>query len=142
MTLERWMEANGYLIEDINYQGEHGYTALMRAAKEGEVEIVKAILVRDGVDVNLANVDGNNVLWNGCFSGSAEIVEMLIAAGADLDNINDNGVTALMYTASSGKESMTKMLLDAGADRTIKNVDDFTALDLASTRNIVKMLRA
>ena len=47
-----------------------------------------------------------------------------------------------MYAASSGKETMVKMLLDAGADKKIKNPDDFTALDLAATIKIVKMLRA
>ncbi len=142
MELEKWMESKGYLMEDINFQGEHGYTALMRAAKDGEEAIVRQILTLDGLDLNITNVDGNNALWNGCFADSEPIVRMLIDAGIDIDGINDNGVTALMYTASAGKEAMTRMLLEAGADRTIANVDGFTALDLASTRTIVKMLRA
>lgn len=141
MELETWMEAKDYLMEDINHQGEHGYTALMRAAKDGETDIVRQILAQDGLDLNLTNVDGNNALWNGCFADSEAIVKMLIEAGIDIDGVNDNGVTALMYTASSGKGTMTRMLLDAGADRTIKNLDGFTALDLAATRAIVKMLR-
>jgi len=141
MELKEWMESKGYLMEDINHQGEYGYTALMRAAKDGEEEIVRAILGQDGLDLNITNVDGNNALWNGCFADSEAIVKMLIDAGIDIDGINDNGVTALMYTASAGKEAMTRMLLEAGADRTIRNVDGFTALDLASTRTIVKMLR-
>jgi len=47
-----------------------------------------------------------------------------------------------MYVASSGKELMVKMLLDAGADVHIKNPDDFTALELAVTPKILRMLRA
>ena len=141
MELREWMESKGYLMEDINYQGDYGYTALMRAAKDGEEAIVREILKQDGLDLNITNVDGNNALWNGCFADSEAIVKMLIDAGIAIDAVNDNGVTALMYTASAGKEAMTRMLLEAGADRSIQNVDGFSALDLASTRTIVKMLR-
>ena len=58
-----------------------------------------------------------------------------------MDNVNVNGVTPLMYAASSGKETMVAMLLDAGADPALKNPDDFTALELAATPKIFKMLR-
>lgn len=141
MDLNNWLEEKGYSAEDINRIGDHGYTALMRAAKDGEADMVKAILSIPGVDLAQTNDDGNNAIWNGCFADSIEIVSMLIDAGVDMDNINDNGVTALMYTASSGKEPITKLLLEKGADIAIKNLDDFTALDLASTRATVKMLR-
>ncbi len=141
MTLESWLEDKGYSQDDINKKGPYGYTALMRAAKDGEVEMVRRILALPGLDLAATNDDGNNAVWNGCFADSEPIVSMLIEAGVDVDNINDNGVTALMYTASSGKEPITKLLIEKGADITIKNLDDFTALDLASTRNTVMMLR-
>lgn len=142
MELNQWLDEKGYALNEINRQGEHGYTALMRAAKDGEVAIVRELLSLPGIDLSLTNVDGNNVLWNGCFADSIEIVSMLLDAGVALDNINDNGVTALMYTASSGKEVMTRLLIDKGADVTIRNLDDFSALDLASTIAIVRMLKA
>lgn len=141
MQLNQWLNEKGYSPDDINRRGEHGYTALMRAAKDGEEAIVKEILSLPGVDLALKNVDGNNALWNGCFADSIAIVSMLIDKGIDMDNINDNGVTALMYTASSGKEAITRLLIEKGADKSIRNLDDFTAMDLASTRNTVKMLR-
>lgn len=66
---------------------------------------------------------------------------MLIDAGIEIDTPNVNGVTSLMYAASSGKETMVQMLVDAGADVSIKNPDDFTALDLAVTPKILRLLR-
>ena len=65
----------------------------------------------------------------------------LLAAGCDVDNANVNGVTSLMYAASSGKEQMVAMLLEAGADPALKNPDDFTALELAATPAIFRLLR-
>ena len=142
MNLKTWMKHHGYDLADINRRGEHDYTALMRAAKDGEADIVAELLKVEGIDLNLRNVDGNNALWNACFANSHAIAEMLIAAGIAIDCVNDNGVTALMYTASSGREALTQLLIEAGADTTIRNLDDFTALDLASTYRTVKMLRA
>lgn len=66
---------------------------------------------------------------------------MLINSGIEIDTCNVNGVTSLMYAASSGKEAIVKLLIDAGADVSIKNPDDFTALDLAVTPKILKLLR-
>jgi ankyrin repeat protein len=47
-----------------------------------------------------------------------------------------------MYAASSGKYEMTKILIDAGADVSIKNPDDFTALDLAASSKILRLLKS
>jgi ankyrin repeat protein len=139
--LTHWLETNGFNAAEINAQDAMGFTALMRAAKDAETDVARELLSLDGIDVNKKNIDGNNALWLACFSRSQKIAEMLVDAGVELDNINENGVTALMYTASSGNEAMTRFLLEKGADARIKNLDGFTALDLASTINIVKMLR-
>jgi hypothetical protein len=37
---------------------------------------------------------------------------------------------------------MVEMLLNAGADGSLKNPDDFSALDLAVTPKILKMIRS
>jgi ankyrin repeat protein len=45
-----------------------------------------------------------------------------------------------MFAASSGREAVVEQLIQGGADPTLKNHDDFTAVDLASTRKILKFL--
>lgn len=137
----KWLKENAYPVDALDHQGSYGNTALMKAAREGNAAIV-AELLEYGANVTLTNVDGNTALWLACFGENPEVVSMLIDAGIEIDTPNVNGVTSLMYTASSGKESMVKMLLDAGADASIKNPDDFTALELAVTPKILKMLRS
>jgi len=138
--LQEWLEHYNYNGNTVDMKGEHGNTALMRAAIEGNLIISKALLEL-GADVKLTNDDGNQALWLACFSENAELISLLITAGCDVDNANVNGVTPLMYTASSGKERMVDILMDAGADVSIQSPDDFSALDLAATPKIYKRLR-
>jgi len=135
-----WLKLNDYKIQDINMQGSYGNTALMKASREGNAEIVHELL-KAGADINVNNVDGNKAIWLACFGENPEVVKLLIDEGIEIDTINVNGVTPLMYAASSAKEEMVEMLLEAGADVKIKNHDDFTALDLAVTPKILKMMR-
>ena len=136
-----WLEQNDYKKDDLNFQGSYGNSALMKAAREGNAQLVSDLL-QAGVEIHLKNVDGNMALWLACFGENPEVVKLLIDAGIEIDTCNVNGVTPLMYAASSGKEKMVAMLLEAGADVNIRNPDDFSALDLASTSKIYKMLRA
>lgn len=135
-----WLYANNYSIKELNAQGNYGNTALMKAAREGRADLVKELL-EFGVDIAIKNVDGNTALWLSCFSNNLECARLLIEAGIELDTQNVNGVTSLMYTASSGKEEFVSLLVENGANTKTTNDDDFTALDLACTRDIIKILR-
>lgn len=138
--LKTWLEKNDYDINDLNKRGKYGNSALMKAVREKEYEIAKAIISK-GVELEIKNIDGNTALWNACFGGDIRCVELLIKNGINLDNENDNKVTPLMYCASSGQEDMTKILLEYGANKDIINLDGFKAIDLASTPKIVRLLR-
>ncbi len=114
--------------------------ALIIACRQGRSDIVQA-LVTGGVPLNAIDAYGNNALWAACYSENLACIHGLLAAGIDKDYQNpDTGATALMYAASSGKTEVVECLLAAGADYTLKSKDDFTALDLASTRKILKLL--
>lgn len=52
-----------------------------------------------------------------------------------------SGATALIFAASSGREAVVEQLLAAGANPTLTTQEDFTALDLASTRKIRKLIQ-
>jgi ankyrin repeat protein len=135
-----WLEANNYSIIALNMGGKYGNTALAKASREANLDVMRE-LIDVKVDLGIRNIDGNTALWNGCFSGNDEVVKMLIDSGIELDSINDNGVTALMYCASSGKENMVRMLLEYGANRELENLDGFKAIDLAITPRIYRMLK-
>lgn len=121
-------------------QADRRFTPLMRAAKEGRLDIVDELLAL-GVDISVTNADGCNALWLACYNGSHAIIETLIAAGIDLDLQNGNGASALMYVSSNSKPDLVKLLLEKGANPTLKNFDDFSALDLAASVDCLKLLR-
>jgi len=118
----------------------NGMTALMHAARLGDVEALRALLKRNA-DVAARNADGNGPLWFACFAECSQCVTELIDAGAPLDNQNNDGASALLYCASAGKSEMLRLLLRAGADTTLTSVDGFSALDSASTRPCLELLR-
>jgi len=136
-----WLKENDYSADNINHAGQYGNTALMKAARTGNLTVLDELL-EAGADITCKNIDGNTALWLGCFSDNATIVSRLINAEIEVDTKNEGGVTSLMYAASSGKEEMVTMLVDAGADVKVENDDGFSALDLAVTPKILRTLRA
>lgn len=121
-------------------QADGRFTPLMRACKEGRLDIVEELLTL-GVDLGVLNVDGCNALWLACYNGSHAIVQRLIDAGIAIDNQNGNGASALMYVSSNSKPDLVKLLLDNGANPKLKNFDDFSALDLAASLDCLKLLK-
>lgn len=130
-----------FLADDLSApQADGRFTPLMRAAKEGRLDIVEELLAL-GVDIAVTNADGCNALWLACYNGSHAIIERLIAAGIDIDLQNGNGASALMYVSSNSKPDLVKLLLEKGANAKLKNFDDFSALDLAASVDCLKLLR-
>ena len=138
--LQIWLQENGYATEDLNQKGENGDSALMKATREKNLAWMRELL-EAGADVDLKNNDGNNALWFACFGNFHEAIDLLVAARIDIDNQNDNGATVLMYAASAGKAKIARQLLELGANAELQNLDDFSALDFASTREVWSILR-
>ena len=140
-TLAAFLEHHGFAADNLSaLQADGRFTPLMRAAKEGRLEIVEELLLL-GADLSVTNTDGCNALWLACYNGNHAIIETLINAGIDLDRQNGNGASALMYVASNSKPDLVKLLLAKGANPTLKNFDDFTALDLAASVECLRLLQ-
>jgi ankyrin repeat protein len=117
-----------------------GIYPLILASQQGRSDVVDFLI---GQDAPLDNIDhyGNNALWAACYAENSECIDALIYAGVNINHQNSaSGATALIFAASSGRETVVEQLLAAGADPNLKTPDDFTALDLASTRKILKLL--
>jgi len=140
-TLAAFLAEHAFPADDLSApQSDGRFTPLMRAAKEGRLDIVEELLTL-GVDIAVTNADGCNALWLACYNGSHAIIERLIAAGIDIDLQNGNGASALMYVSSNSKPDLVKLLLEKGANSKLKNFDDFSALDLAASVECLKLLR-
>ncbi|GAX62571.1 hypothetical protein SCALIN_C35_0010 [Candidatus Scalindua japonica] len=103
---------------------------ILEAAKEGDVELLKQLLVREA-DQNKTDKKGWFPLMYASFGGHKEIVEALLNAGVDINRRTTDGSTALMAATLQGDNSIVKLLLEKGADKTVKNNYGVTALSTA-----------
>ena len=79
-------------------------TALMEAADEGHVEVVR-LLLESGADINTQEDYGNGAtaLMEAAGNGHVEVVRLLLENGADTNTQNNSGRTVLMYAAWGGR---------------------------------------
>ena len=119
---------------DVNASDKDGVTALMFAARAGNVEIVKYLVSR-GAYVNAKRKEepfmGKTVLMYAAESGNIETVKYLVSLGADVKAKTNKGTTVLMFAAQSGNIETVKYLVSLGADVKAKDKDGKTALDHA-----------
>ncbi|XP_047101816.1 speckle-type POZ protein-like [Schistocerca piceifrons] len=115
---------------------------LMRAAEEGAVKEVRALLAA-GADVGARDGGGWTALHCAALRGHAAVVRLLLSAASDPNARTQGGLTPLHWAAYNGNTEAAAALLQAGADRGVRADDGDTALDLARQRNrqqLVKML--
>lgn len=135
-----WLQNNYFSVAQPVLKNNAGIYPLILASQQGRSDVVHFLIEQDaGLDV----IDhyGNNALWAACYAENSDCIDALIHAGVDINYQNPaSGATALIFAASSSRETVVEQLVAAGADPDLKTYDDFTALDLASTRIILKLL--
>ncbi len=114
-------------------RGPKGWTYLMVAAKEGDVERVQWLLKRSA-NVNALLVEnGSTALMGASDKGHLEIARMLIDKGANVNTARtDNGMTALMFSSWKGHLEVAQLMIDKGANLNAARTNDgMTALIMA-----------
>lgn len=102
-------------------------SALMLASLKGNLDLCKALIVRDA-DVNKP---GWTPLHYAATGGHVDVLQLLLDHHAYIDAASPNGSTPLMMAAMYGTDDAVRLLLGAGADSTLKNGLGLTALDFA-----------
>jgi ankyrin repeat protein len=84
--------------------------ALLRAARAGNADTVRALVTSPNVDVNGIDEHGNTPLIEAARFGHDEVVTALLIAKADAKAKNDEGKTALMSAAEGGHDETVRVL--------------------------------
>ena len=111
-----------------NLANKSGETPLMMASIEGELPVVKTLVLDKKVDVNKT---GWTPLHYACSTGKLEVAQFLVANGAKVNALSPSETTPLMMAVSSGNDELIKFLLDKGADLKMRNHEGFSAIDVA-----------
>jgi uncharacterized protein len=125
-----------------------GATALLRAAKAGDLEAVRLLLAH-GANPNLPNIQGITPVMAAAGVGSNEIdtrgrfktqpdlvacIDLLVKAGGEVNAHDNNGFTALHGAALFGYDDVIKDLVTHNADINAKDKKGMTPLDAAMGR--------
>lgn len=134
-------------MEDISNGGEidaaiddTGYTALMVAAKIGDIDLMKQ-LIETKADVNAKTKSGTTALMLACNCGHTEAVRLLIEAGANVHHKNEYEETALGWAVDPDKPEIIKLLIDAKADFQAKDDQGYTPLIVAAAKGCTEIVK-
>eukprot|EP00427_Karlodinium_veneficum_P022469 CAMPEP_0169106144 /NCGR_PEP_ID=MMETSP1015-20121227/24180_1 /TAXON_ID=342587 /ORGANISM="Karlodinium micrum, Strain CCMP2283" /LENGTH=410 /DNA_ID=CAMNT_0009167565 /DNA_START=55 /DNA_END=1288 /DNA_ORIENTATION=+ len=99
----------------IDAKDDEGVTALMKAAEQGEGDVVR-MLLEEGASIDLKDDEGWNVLMWAALAGDLEVCDMLIRThGLPADYTTEKGETALMKAAANGHCEVCDLLIEEGA---------------------------
>ena len=113
---------------DVNLANKSGETPLMMASIEGEMPVVKTLVLQKKADVNKS---GWTPLHYACTTGKREVAEFLVENGAKVNALSPGETTPLMMAVHSGNDQLVKFLLDNGADIRMRNHEGYSAIDVA-----------
>ncbi|XP_029952197.1 protein phosphatase 1 regulatory subunit 12A isoform X2 [Salarias fasciatus] len=113
----------------------------MAACSAGDREEVAALL-RQGADINHANIDGLTALHQACIDENAEMVQFLVESGSDVNRGDNEGWTPLHAAASCGFIQIAKYLIEHGAQVGAVNSEGELPLDVATEDAMERLLKA
>ncbi|XP_077425059.1 protein phosphatase 1 regulatory subunit 12A [Vanacampus margaritifer] len=113
----------------------------MAACSAGDQEEVAALL-RQGADINHANVDGLTALHQACIDENAEMVQFLVESGSNVNTGDNEGWTPLHAAASCGFIQIAKYLIEHGAHVGAVNSEGELPLDVATEDPMERLLKA
>lgn len=119
---------------NINAVDNDGETPLHRLLWRREVplDLLKAFLAIEGIDVNRDNDDSQQPLGVSSYWGSLEVTKLLLEANADVADTDNMGNTALFKAALGNHVRCLEALLDAHSEMEHRDRGGSTALQYAA----------
>lgn len=123
----------------VNKIGPSGRTALMGAAKTGNLELASWLISRRA-NVNLISSDGWTALLLAADENQEEMIRLLARHKADLAGTNETDQTGLHLAAWQNHLEAAQTLIELGVDVHHCDSDGNTALHLAATEPVAEMI--
>mmetsp|Transcript_16723 Transcript_16723/g.28694 ORF Transcript_16723/g.28694 Transcript_16723/m.28694 type:complete len:175 (-) Transcript_16723:478-1002(-) len=111
-------------------------------ADDDDSDGLLALIKADKGQLELKNGDGWGLLHQAAYSGSLDVVLMLIKQGAPVSALCKVGDTALHYASAQSHAEVIAALARAGAPLELRDKDGETPMDVAGNRTIKKLLEA
>ena len=117
-------------VHFINTRNSTGATALMLAAQDGHLEIVRCLVCICGAIVDAADYDGTTPLIQAAWNGHLQVVRFLVSdGGAMVDAKDSGGSTALIVASQDGHLDIVRFLVGHGRARVaVADLDGIPAL--------------
>ena len=121
---------------DVNLANNYG-TLLINACYGGHENIVKELLARPEIEVNLATPRGATPLYIAAHNGLTKVVELLLdQPGINVNLATLRGVTPLFIACQEGQAEVVQLLLAApGIDVEAQDPEGVTALYISVQNN-------
>lgn len=137
------MGHNGVVIDgvrrgmDVDSCDDAGLSLLMRAAREGNLELVD-FLVRNRANIRARTSWGDTAMSLAGQKGQTAVIRRLIEGGGE---VNQSGWSALLYAAMEGHLDTVKLLLEKGANPDSRAPSQLTPLMIASRNGHIDVVR-
>ena len=132
----------GVMTHDINIAGDYG-TLLNVAASGGHTGVVRGLLSRPGIDVNVAKQGDSTPLYTAAQYGHMDIIRLLLGArGLNVNIASPDGTTPLAIASFQGYEEIVSVLLAAPHIKVnVRGCNGATALYLAAQQGREEVVR-
>ncbi|EHK25608.1 ankyrin repeat protein, partial [Trichoderma virens Gv29-8] len=117
---------------DVNKVDQHGYAPLHYAARKGNTETTRILLLQKGIKVNVKSNLQCTPLWIAARDGHEGVVSLLVKKRANLrakDTVRQQ--SALSCAVKNGHYAIARLLVQKGADIFSRNVNDHSPLGFA-----------
>jgi len=117
-----------------------GDSAVVTAAKDGDVRAVRALIAKR-VNVNEPARDGSTALLWAVYNADLDMTRALISAGAAVNTPNKYGVTPLLQASRTGELPIVAALVKGGANAKLAHPDGETPLMAAARAGRADVVR-
>lgn len=122
---------------DVDSCDEAGLSLLMRAAREGNLDLVD-FLLRNRANLRARTSWGDGAMSLAAQKGHTDVVRRLIQGGGE---VNQPGWSAILYAAMEGHVDTVKLLLEKGANPDSRAPSQLTPLMIASRNGHIDVVR-